>query len=216
MMLPSKLHEQCAVMIGRLIDAWSGSAGIDIQGCRTMTIRREDLSRGFEPDNCYYVAHEGGPQKERNLILRSTRRRIWPLRSNSAGAASASWRFTPRGRARSLAVRRRTLQEYVLGTRGRYQPRPGVREFSGASAGRDGARAGATGDRQRNGLARSFRQWAVRSRRQVSSVNSQKEQQCLSEPFPLPVFPPRALRRLRYHPAVRAVGSPDAAFAGAT
>ena len=26
--------------------------------CRTMTVSREDLQKGLEPDNCYYVQHE--------------------------------------------------------------------------------------------------------------------------------------------------------------
>lgn len=58
MMSPSKRHEVCANLLGRLIEAWSEELDIDIQSCRTMTCRREDLSRGFEPDNSYYVQHE--------------------------------------------------------------------------------------------------------------------------------------------------------------
>ncbi len=58
MMAPSKSHEQYASLIDRLLHVWTLERGIDIQSCRTMTCKREDLRRGFEPDNCYYVANE--------------------------------------------------------------------------------------------------------------------------------------------------------------
>ena len=58
MMSPSKRHEVCAHLLGRLIETWSEEVDIDIQSCRAMTCRREDLERGFDPDNSYYVKHE--------------------------------------------------------------------------------------------------------------------------------------------------------------
>jgi len=70
MMRPSKRHEQFAVMVELLIHAWAEEGSIDILGCRTMTCRREDLDRGFEPDNCYYVAHEAEMRSKDDLDLR--------------------------------------------------------------------------------------------------------------------------------------------------
>lgn len=58
MMTPSKRHEQFGYLIGRLIDIWTEELEIDVQSCRTVTFRREDLQRSLEPDNCYYIAHE--------------------------------------------------------------------------------------------------------------------------------------------------------------
>ena len=58
MMSPSKTHEQYASLIDLLIHAWAWDRAIDIQSCRTVTFSREDLQRGLEPDNCYYVANE--------------------------------------------------------------------------------------------------------------------------------------------------------------
>ena len=58
MMSPSRTHERYASLIDRLLQAWTEERGIDIQSCRTMTCKREDLQRGFEPDNCYYIANE--------------------------------------------------------------------------------------------------------------------------------------------------------------
>jgi Uma2 family endonuclease len=57
-MSPSRAHEEIALMLGTLIDVWAIELDVGIVGCRTMTIRRADLKRGFEPDNCYYVQHE--------------------------------------------------------------------------------------------------------------------------------------------------------------
>jgi Uma2 family endonuclease len=58
MMAPSKRHEHFGYFLGRLIDVWTEERNIDVQSCRTMTFKREDLQCGLEPDNCYYIAHE--------------------------------------------------------------------------------------------------------------------------------------------------------------
>ena len=57
-MSPSRAHEVIAAFLGTLIDVWAIELDVAIVACRTMTIRRADLDRGFEPDNCYYVQHE--------------------------------------------------------------------------------------------------------------------------------------------------------------
>lgn len=58
LMSPSKLHERVGYLIGRCIDVWTEEKRIDVQSCRATTFRREDLLRGLEPDNCYYIEHE--------------------------------------------------------------------------------------------------------------------------------------------------------------
>src|SRR3989304_132888 len=52
------LREQYGYLIGRLIDVWTEELKIDVQSCRTVTFKREDIQRGLEPDNCYYISHE--------------------------------------------------------------------------------------------------------------------------------------------------------------
>lgn len=52
MMSPSKPHEHSAELLDRLIHVWTEELDRDIISCRTMTCRRADLERGFEPDNC--------------------------------------------------------------------------------------------------------------------------------------------------------------------
>ncbi len=58
LMSPSPFHEQSGYLLGRLVDEWTVARGIAVKSCRSMTVRREDLDRGFEPDNSYYIAHE--------------------------------------------------------------------------------------------------------------------------------------------------------------
>jgi len=69
MMTPSKRHEQFGYLIGRLIDVWTEELGIDVQSCRTVTFKREDIQRGLEPDNCYYIAHELTVRNKEELDL---------------------------------------------------------------------------------------------------------------------------------------------------
>ena len=69
LMSPSRTHEQYASLIDRLLQTWTLERGIDIQSCRTMTCKLKDLERGFEPDNCYYVTHEGLVRNHRELDL---------------------------------------------------------------------------------------------------------------------------------------------------
>lgn len=57
-MSPSKKHEQISYLIGRMIDEWTMQRGMEIHGGRSTTFSRQDLDRGLEPDNCYWIANE--------------------------------------------------------------------------------------------------------------------------------------------------------------
>jgi Uma2 family endonuclease len=52
---PSKLHENVKTLIARMIEAYSEATGIEADGAGSTTFKREDLERGFEPDECYYI-----------------------------------------------------------------------------------------------------------------------------------------------------------------
>lgn len=56
-MAPSKLHEQVKGLIGRMVEAFTEELNIDMQSVGSTTFKREDLDRGFEPDECYYIQH---------------------------------------------------------------------------------------------------------------------------------------------------------------
>ena len=70
-MSPSPEHEGIAALLGRLVDVWTEELDIAVRSCRTMTIRRSTLERGFEPDNCYYVQHEPQMWNKRKINFKA-------------------------------------------------------------------------------------------------------------------------------------------------
>jgi Uma2 family endonuclease len=56
-MAPSKLHEQVKGLIGRMVEVFTEELNIDIESVGSTTFKREDLERGFEADECYYIQH---------------------------------------------------------------------------------------------------------------------------------------------------------------
>ena len=57
MTLSSK-HERLKHLMGRLLEALSEELDKPIAGFGSMTCKRRDKRRGFEPDECYWVANE--------------------------------------------------------------------------------------------------------------------------------------------------------------
>jgi Uma2 family endonuclease len=57
-MSPSARHERYARYIDLLIGVWTEEMGIRFCGLRQMTCKREDMAKGLEPDDCYYVQSE--------------------------------------------------------------------------------------------------------------------------------------------------------------
>jgi Uma2 family endonuclease len=51
-------HERAKKRLAWLLETVTLEMGIDILGGGSMTCRRQDLERGFEPDECYWIAHE--------------------------------------------------------------------------------------------------------------------------------------------------------------
>lgn len=58
LMTKSALHEWFKEMLGRLIPIVALEWNIAIRSGGEMTFRRRRLSRGLEPDQCYWIAHE--------------------------------------------------------------------------------------------------------------------------------------------------------------
>jgi Uma2 family endonuclease len=69
LMSPSKLHERIARLLNRFIAAWTEERGVAIQSCGSMTFQRDDLNRGMEPDECYYIRHEAEVRRREDLDL---------------------------------------------------------------------------------------------------------------------------------------------------
>ena len=57
LMSPKKEHEKIKTLLGRLVAAYAEAIGIEIDSVASTTFRREDLGRGFEADESYYIAH---------------------------------------------------------------------------------------------------------------------------------------------------------------
>ena len=55
MMAPLPLHEKWKKNIGRLIDALCEELDMETEALGSTTFKREDLARGLEPDDCYYL-----------------------------------------------------------------------------------------------------------------------------------------------------------------
>ncbi len=53
--VPSQLHEQMSELIGLFIRVLVLELGLKLKSLRSTTLNREDLNRGAEPDNAYYI-----------------------------------------------------------------------------------------------------------------------------------------------------------------
>lgn len=69
-MTHSKFHERVARLIARFIEVWTEESDIPIASCGNLTVRREDLEKGLEPDKCYYVQHEAFARGEDEVDFR--------------------------------------------------------------------------------------------------------------------------------------------------
>jgi len=57
---PSKRHEEISRVFALLIEELSIEMGIDVLAAGSTTFKREDLQRGFEPDECFYFGDGAG------------------------------------------------------------------------------------------------------------------------------------------------------------
>lgn len=54
-MSPTPRHEAIKTILGRLVEAYADEMDIEMEGFGSTTFDREDLQKGLEPDECYYV-----------------------------------------------------------------------------------------------------------------------------------------------------------------
>ena len=59
LMSPSNEHEQVKSILGRIVETVMVEALIDFTFGGSTTFRREDLDRGLDPDECYWIANWG-------------------------------------------------------------------------------------------------------------------------------------------------------------
>lgn len=58
LMSPSYRHERVVQLLALLVVAWMRAMRIDFVPVGAVTCQREDLRRGFQSDNCWYIEHE--------------------------------------------------------------------------------------------------------------------------------------------------------------
>lgn len=55
---PSMKHEALSRAVAMVVAVFAEASGVDVYGAGSTTFNREDLERGFEPDECFYVQNE--------------------------------------------------------------------------------------------------------------------------------------------------------------
>ena len=71
LMSPKKEHEKVKSLIGRLIHAYCDVREIEIESVASTTFRRQDLNRGFEADESYYILHADVVRQFRDSLAAS-------------------------------------------------------------------------------------------------------------------------------------------------
>lgn len=69
LMTVSSEHEHDKKLLGRLVEALTEEVNIDIASYGSMTCRRDDMERGLESDDCYYIQNERVVRGRRVLDL---------------------------------------------------------------------------------------------------------------------------------------------------
>lgn len=69
LMSRTNLHERMRIAISTCIFAWAVEKQIEILSGGSTTFRREDLERGLEPDNCYYIEHRTAVENREEIDL---------------------------------------------------------------------------------------------------------------------------------------------------
>ncbi len=59
LMSPSRDHETLKKKLARLVEAYAGELGIELEGYGSWTLKRREVERGAEPDECYSIGPAG-------------------------------------------------------------------------------------------------------------------------------------------------------------
>lgn len=69
--MPSDLHETYKKLLGRIVEALTEACELEIRSLGSMTCDRQDLARGLEPDQCYYIQNEAAIWGKENIDLQT-------------------------------------------------------------------------------------------------------------------------------------------------
>jgi Uma2 family endonuclease len=65
----SPLHGRLSRLVARMIFVLTEELGLPVKSFGDMTCEREDLERGLEPDECFYITHEAEVRNKEHLDL---------------------------------------------------------------------------------------------------------------------------------------------------
>jgi len=68
-MSPSRKHDKNGRMLAFIVPFIAERLGLEVDGSGSTTFRREDLERGLEPDECFYVANEPAVRGKEEIDL---------------------------------------------------------------------------------------------------------------------------------------------------
>jgi len=68
-MTPLPEHESNKRLLGRIVEATTEELGLEIYSLGSTTWSREDLQRGLEPDECYYITSEAQVRGKTDIDL---------------------------------------------------------------------------------------------------------------------------------------------------
>src|SRR5437868_4288739 len=66
-MILSLGHEGFSYLLGRFVDVLTEELDIPMKAGRSTTFKREELERGLEADNCYWIQHERAMRGKRRF-----------------------------------------------------------------------------------------------------------------------------------------------------
>jgi Uma2 family endonuclease len=165
-MSPLSRHERLKKLLARLIEALSEVWGIPIASAGSTTLSREDLAKGGEPDESYYVQNEAAvrgvldlkfprdPPPDLAIEIDITKSSLDCLAIFAALGVQEVWRYD----AKSLRI-------YFLRADGAYEPCEESAAFPGLRAADVAKFLALLGSQDENQIVRKFRAWAQRRAR---------------------------------------------------
>jgi Uma2 family endonuclease len=159
-MTTSSEHERWKKLLARFFEALTEELNLPILGVGNFTVRRKDLNRGLEPDECWYIAHEPDVRESEQIDLNIdpppdlvveievSRSAIDRLELFAALGIPELWRFDGR-----------RLSVLVLGAEGRYGESGHSPTFPSIPLSGFAEYLGRRGQTDETTLVKSFRNW---------------------------------------------------------
>jgi Uma2 family endonuclease len=130
-------HEGIKKSVARLLEHYSFVRDLPIQGFGNVTLKRKDLRKGFEPDECYYIASKlvtnkkghadvkKGPPPDLIVEVQVTQSEVHKRPIYAAIGVPEIWAIN----SERLAVLKLEESQYVQTPRSRFFPKLDIAEF---------------------------------------------------------------------------------------